>query len=74
MKLIGNSFYGAPIRLYIERWLKAPVSMSDGTLVIRERGTPQGAVALRAWAWLVRLQRRQPSLFPHWSLAPTAGR
>ena len=30
--------------LYIERWLKAPVSMPDGTLVSREKGTPQGAV------------------------------
>src|ERR1700677_202671 len=28
--------------LYIERWLKAPVSMPDGTLVSREGGTPQG--------------------------------
>jgi len=32
------------VRLYIERWLKAPVRMPDGTLVNREKGTPQGAV------------------------------
>ena len=32
------------VLLYIERWLKAPVSMPDGTLFCRERGTPQGAV------------------------------
>jgi RNA-directed DNA polymerase len=32
------------VRLYIERWLKAPVCMPDGTLVSREKGTPQGAV------------------------------
>src|SRR5271170_7556700 len=32
------------VLLYLERWLKAPVSMPDGTLVGRERGTPQGAV------------------------------
>jgi RNA-directed DNA polymerase len=32
------------VLLYIERWLKAPVCMPDGTLVSRERGTPQGAV------------------------------
>jgi len=32
------------VLLYIERWLKAPVSMPDGTLVDRTRGTPQGAV------------------------------
>jgi len=30
--------------LYIERWLKAPVCMPDGTLVERTQGTPQGAV------------------------------
>jgi len=29
--------------LYIERWLKAPMQMPDGTLVARERGTPQGS-------------------------------
>jgi group II intron reverse transcriptase/maturase len=32
------------VLLYIERWLKAPVSMPDGTLVTRKRGTPQGSV------------------------------
>lgn len=30
--------------LYIERWLKAPVRMTDGTLVQRDKGTPQGGV------------------------------
>jgi RNA-directed DNA polymerase len=30
--------------LYIERWLKAPVQEEDGTLVPREKGTPQGGV------------------------------
>jgi len=30
--------------LYIERWLKAPVQLSDGTLVERTKGTPQGGV------------------------------
>ena len=32
------------VLLYLERWLKAPVSMPDGTLVSRERGTPQRSV------------------------------
>jgi RNA-directed DNA polymerase len=32
------------VLLYLERWLQAPVSMPDGTLVKRERGTPQGSV------------------------------
>lgn len=32
------------VLLYIERWLQAPVRMPDGTLVSREKGTPQGGV------------------------------
>jgi RNA-directed DNA polymerase len=32
------------VLLYIERWLRAPVQMADGSLVIRERGTPHGGV------------------------------
>jgi RNA-directed DNA polymerase len=31
--------------LYIERWLKAPAQLEDGTLVSRDKGTPQGGVA-----------------------------
>jgi group II intron reverse transcriptase/maturase len=30
--------------LYIERWLKAPLQLNDGTLVQRNKGTPQGGV------------------------------
>jgi group II intron reverse transcriptase/maturase len=30
------------VLLYIERWLKAPMQMPDGTVVAREKGTPQG--------------------------------
>ena len=29
--------------LYVERWLKAPMQKSDGTLVPRVKGTPQGS-------------------------------
>jgi len=32
------------VLLYLQRWLEAPVSMPDGELVVRDRGTPQGAV------------------------------
>ncbi len=32
------------VRLYIERWLKAPAQLEDGTLIPRDRGTPQGGV------------------------------
>jgi RNA-directed DNA polymerase len=31
------------VLLYIERWLKAPLQREDGTVVQRERGTPQGS-------------------------------
>jgi RNA-directed DNA polymerase len=30
--------------LYIERWLTAPAQLADGTLVPRQKGTPQGGV------------------------------
>ena len=30
--------------LYIERWLKAPAQSEDGSLINREKGTPQGGV------------------------------
>jgi RNA-directed DNA polymerase len=30
--------------LYIERWLKAPMVLEDGTTIERSRGTPQGGV------------------------------
>ena len=32
------------VLLYIERWLKADVVLPDGTLLKRDRGTPQGGV------------------------------
>lgn len=36
---------GCPwVLLYIERWLKAPVQMEDGSVVPRTAGTPQGGV------------------------------
>jgi RNA-directed DNA polymerase len=31
------------ILLYVERWLKAPLQREDGSLVARDRGTPQGS-------------------------------
>jgi retron-type reverse transcriptase len=31
------------VLLCIERWLKAPIKMPDGTIVAREKGTPQGS-------------------------------
>jgi RNA-directed DNA polymerase len=32
------------VLLYIERWLKAPAQLADGSLINREKGTPQGGV------------------------------
>jgi retron-type reverse transcriptase len=29
--------------LYVKRWLTAPMALPDGTLVARDRGTPQGS-------------------------------
>jgi hypothetical protein len=31
------------VLLYVERWLKAPLQAEDGSLVERDRGTPQGS-------------------------------
>jgi len=33
------------VLLYVERWLKAPVELEDGSQMPRDRGTPQGGVA-----------------------------
>ena len=33
------------IRLYVGRWLRAPIERPDGTLLERMKGTPQGGVA-----------------------------
>ena len=32
------------VRLYIERWLRAPVQLENGTLEPPEKGSPQGSV------------------------------
>lgn len=39
-------FHSPPdwVRLYIERWLKVPAIDSDGAVIAREKGTPQGGV------------------------------
>ena len=31
------------VLLYVERWLRAPLQREDGSLVWRDRGTPQGS-------------------------------
>ena len=41
------------VLLYIERWLKAPVMMEDGSLVSQECGTPQGGVGSSHHCWQI---------------------
>lgn len=44
MRALGRYTNQRWILLYVERWLKAPVKTEDGTLLEREKGTPQGGV------------------------------
>ena len=44
LKAVRHHTNCAWVRLYIERWLKAPVQMEDGSVVPRTAGTPQGGV------------------------------
>jgi RNA-directed DNA polymerase len=43
MKAVAHHTDEAWVLLYIRRWLTAPMQMADGTLVAREKGTPQGS-------------------------------
>lgn len=40
LKAVAAHTDQAWILLYVERWLKAPLQHQDGTLVLRDRGTP----------------------------------
>jgi RNA-directed DNA polymerase len=42
LKAVRHHTDCAWVRLYIERWLKAPVQMEDGSIAPRQAGTPQG--------------------------------
>jgi len=44
MKAVRKHVTEPWIILYVERWLKAPMQQSDGSLLERSRGTPQGGV------------------------------
>lgn len=44
MKAVEKHTDSPWIKLYVERWLKAPMQRRDGTLVQRQKGTPQGGV------------------------------
>ena len=43
LKAVAHHTQERWVLLYIARWLKAPMQMPDGTLVAREKGTPQGS-------------------------------
>ena len=44
MRAVGKYTDCRWVLLYIERWLKAPAQLEDGTLKARTQGTPQGGV------------------------------
>lgn len=44
MKALRQHCDCAWILLYVERWLKAPLQNKDGSMIVREKGTPQGGV------------------------------
>jgi RNA-directed DNA polymerase len=44
MKAVKKHTDNQWVILYIERWLKAPMQLKDGTIVKRNKGTPQGGV------------------------------
>jgi RNA-directed DNA polymerase len=44
MRAVGRHTDCRWMLLYIERWLKAPVSLMDGSVLQRDQGTPQGGV------------------------------
>jgi RNA-directed DNA polymerase len=43
LRAVAHHTDRAWILLYVERWLKAPLQDADGSLVERDRGTPQGS-------------------------------
>jgi group II intron reverse transcriptase/maturase len=52
------------VLLYVRRWLAAPVRMPDGTVLERDRGTPQGSAVSPVLA----------NLFMHWAFDAWMGR
>lgn len=49
MRAVYRHTKGDWIRLYIERWLKAPVEMPDGSVQAGTTGTPQGVWSVQSW-------------------------
>lgn len=69
MKAVRKHTQSKWIILYVDRWLKAPVQMSDGSLEERTTGTPQGGVVspllanlFLHYAFDMWMQRNNPEL------------
>ncbi len=43
LRAVGKHTDRPWVLLYVQRWLTAPMQQTDGTLVARDRGTPQGS-------------------------------
>jgi group II intron reverse transcriptase/maturase len=43
LRAVGKHTDKPWVLLYVQRWLVAPIQQADGTLVVRDRGTPQGS-------------------------------
>ena len=43
MKAVAHHTNLPWVLLYVQRWLTAPIQQPDGTLTVRDRGTPQGS-------------------------------
>ncbi len=44
MKVVDHYFSEKWLKLYIQRWLRSPMILSDGKVISRSKGTPQGGV------------------------------
>ncbi len=69
LKAVAHHTDNPWIRLYIGRWLRAPIENEDGTRVVRTRGTPQGGVIspllanlFMHYAFDVWMERSHPSI------------
>ena len=45
MKMLNHHTQEKWVLLYAERWLKAGIEQADGSIAVRQKGTPQGGVA-----------------------------
>ena len=43
LKAVARHTDDAWVLLYVKRWLVAPIQLTDGTVQVRDRGTPQGS-------------------------------